>query len=251
MARPPRNVTVANKDNLTPNMVRVTLTGAALTDFPTGFDGGYVKLVFPNEDTPNADRKPTVRSYTVRAFCPDTSELTLDMVAHGDTGPAATWANHVTSGDEIVISGPGACKKVNPEGDWFLLAGDMSALPAIAVNLASLPSNAVGHVVLEVICDQDRLDLEHPEGIEVDWVVNPEPEKPNSVLEDTVMALPWRDGQVAVWVAGEFSAARALRQYFRHDRQVPREFIYLSCYWKIGVTDEGMKAAKRADTESW
>ena len=65
------------------------------------------------------------------------------------------------------------------------------------------------------------------------------------------MALPWLDGQVAVWVAGEFSASRALRQYFRHDRAVDKSFKYVSCYWKVGETDEGMKAAKRADSEAW
>lgn len=246
MAKTPRTVKVANRENLTPNMVRITLSGDSLADFPAGFEGGYIKLVFPN-----ADEKPTVRSYTVRTYRPDVRELTLDMVAHGDTGPAATWANHVACGEEIAISGPGACRQINTEAEWFLLAGDMSALPAICVNLASLPLHAEGDVVLEVISELDKPKLECPEGIQVHWVVNPEPDRANSMLEDTVMALPWRDGAVGVWVAGEFSAAQALRQYFRHVRQVPRAFIYLSCYWKIGETDEGMKAAKRADSESW
>lgn len=246
MARAPRTVTVAKKDNLTPNMVRVTLTGDALADFPEGFEGGYVKLVLPDEN-----ERPTVRSMTVRDFTEATKELTLDMVAHGDTGPAAIWANRVACGEDVVITGPGACKAINLEADWFFLAGDMSALPAISVNLRSLPTDATGCVVLEIISDEDKLDLDLPDGVEVHWVVNPDPEKPNTELEDTVMALPWLEGQVAVWVAGEFNSARALRQYFRHDREVPNEFIYLSSYWKIGVTDEGMKAAKRADTEAW
>ena len=65
------------------------------------------------------------------------------------------------------------------------------------------------------------------------------------------MTLPWASGRASIWVAGEFSASRTLRQYFRHERQVPREHMYVSCYWKIGDTDEGMKAAKRADPEAW
>ena len=83
------------------------------------------------------------------------------------------------------------------------------------------------------------------------WVVNPDPDAPNTMLEDSVMALPWRDGEVSVWVAGEFSASRALRQYFRHEKPVRKENMYVSCYWKIGENDEGMKAAKRADKEAW
>jgi NADPH-dependent ferric siderophore reductase len=71
------------------------------------------------------------------------------------------------------------------------------------------------------------------------------------LLQDAVIALPWQKGQVGVWVAGEFGASRALRQYFRNDRQVPKAFMYVSCYWKIGATDEGMKIAKMTDVEPW
>ena len=246
MAKVIRQVVVSDKYPLTPNMQRVVLSGDALADFPTDFEGGYIKLILPD-----GSEKPPVRSYTVREFDAATKRLSIDMVAHGDTGPAASWANHSNPGESISIQGPGACQPINSNADWFLLAGDMSALPAIAVNLERLPAGAKGHVVLEIISAQDKVPLNVPEDMEVHWVVNPEPEADNSVLEDTVMALPWLDGQVSIWVAGEFSASRALRQYFRHSKGVAKEHKYISCYWKIGVTDEGMKAAKRADTEAW
>ncbi|MFN3235618.1 MAG: siderophore-interacting protein [Pseudomonadales bacterium] len=246
MAKAIRQVVVGQKQNISPNMQRVVLEGEALEDFPTGFEGGYIKLVLPD-----GSEKPPVRSYTIRSFDPEQRQLAIDMVAHGDAGPAARWANQSKPGAEVSIQGPGATQPINSNGDWFLLAGDMSALPAIAVNLQRLPEDAVGHVVLEIISEQDKLALDVPPGMKIHWVINPEPEAINSVLEDTVMALPWQDGQVAIWVAGEFSASRALRQYFRHVREVPNEFKYVSCYWKIGDTDEGMKAAKRADSEGW
>ncbi|MEX2326559.1 MAG: SIP domain-containing protein, partial [Pseudomonadales bacterium] len=59
------------------------------------------------------------------------------------------------------------------------------------------------------------------------------------------------DCMASVWVAGEFSASRRLRQYFRHERGLDKDYMYVSCYWKVGATDEGMKAAKRADPEPW
>ncbi len=245
MARAVRTVTVLDKEQITPNMVRITLSGDELADFPEGYEGGYIKLVFPGESV-----KPVVRSYTIRSFSPS-KELTLDMVAHGDTGPAARWALQVNVGDQVAINGPGACQRVNTDADWFLLAGDMSALPAISVNLETLPAHAKGHLVLEIISDDDQVDVDVPEGMNVHWVVNPEPEEANTVLEDTVMALPWGNGKVSAWVAGEFSASRTLRQYLRHEREVPKGSMYVSCYWKIGETDEGMKAAKRADAEPW
>lgn len=246
MAKAVRQVVVNDKFALSPNMQRVILGGEGLADFPEGFEGGYIKLILP-DDSP----KPQVRSYTIRNFDPETCELAIDMVAHGDLGPAARWASQTNAGVTVDIQGPGACQPINVDADWFLLAGDMSALPAISVNIERLPKDAKGHLVLEIISDEDRIPLDVPAGMEVHWVVNPEPEALNTVLEDTVMALPWLEGQVSIWVAGEFSASRALRQYFRHDRAVDKEFKYVSCYWKIGESDEGMKAAKRADTEAW
>ena len=241
-----RRVSVLRKKQLSPNMVRMVLTGSELDDFPTGYESGYVKLVFPS-----GSEKPVVRSYTVRKYEEDVRELTLDMVVHGDTGPAAKWANHVRAGEMIQISGPGACKMVNLDADWFFLAGDMSAVPAISVNLQSLPNDAVGYVVLEVISERDKFDLIVPPGIEVHWVINSTPELHSTILQDTVMALPWQESAAAVWVAGEFASSRTLRHYFRHVRKVPREHMYVSCYWKIGDTDEQMKVAKKADTDSW
>ena len=38
-----------------------------------------------------------------------------------------------------MVSGPGPKKLVDMNADWFLIAGDMSALPAISVNLEKLP----------------------------------------------------------------------------------------------------------------
>ena len=246
MAKDPRDVRVLQREAISPNLTRVVLIGDSLQDFPAGFEGGYVKLVLPNETD-----KPFVRSYTIRDFEPEAAKLTIEMVSHGDGGPAARWANRVADGESVTIIGPGAVQLINPDADWYLLAGDMSALPAIRVNLERLPDDAIGHVVVEVIDEDDKLELDMPRGMTLDWVVNPEPEQENSILEDTVMSLPWREGAPSVWVAGEFSASRALRQYFRHERAVPKDSMYVSCYWKIGTNDEGMKAAKRADPEPW
>ena len=80
MARSTLAVTVADKKRLSPNMMRLMLQGDSLQDFPTGYEGGYIKLVFPE-----GLERPVVRSYTVREFSADTRVITIDMVAHGDT----------------------------------------------------------------------------------------------------------------------------------------------------------------------
>ena len=242
----PRNVIVHHRQQVSPNMLRITLAGDELADFPSGFEGGYVKLAIADEESGTA-----LRSFTVRRFDPTSRQLELDMVAHGDLGPAGRWAGRVQAGDSITIMGPGPVKGLTPDADWVLLAGDMSALPAISVNLAALPVDAQGHAVLEIIHPEDRLSITKPPGVELTWVINERPTAPNTRLPDAVKSIPWRPGRVAVWVAGEYASARALRQYIRNERQVDRADTYISCYWKIGDTDEQMKAAKRADPEGW
>ena len=246
MAREARNTRVISKKLLTPNMVRLTLGGDDLENFPEGYEGGYIKVVVESTGTGIVSH-----SFTVREFDPEQLCLVIDMVAHGDHGPASRWAGQVRVNDEVNILGPGACKRLNQEADWFLLAGDMTALPAISVNLEILPENARGYAVLEVIDPGDQIELNAPKGLEVVWVRNDDPLRAPSPISDTVKNLVWLEGQASTWVAGEFDTSRSLRQYFRHERKIHRDFMYVSCYWKIGDTDEGMKVAKKNDSEAW
>jgi NADPH-dependent ferric siderophore reductase len=42
---------------------------------------------------------------------------------------------------------------------------------------------------------------------------------------------------------------RALRQYFRNEKEVERGNIYISSYWKKGVSEEGHKVIKQQDAQ--
>ncbi|MGH1484894.1 MAG: siderophore-interacting protein [Cellvibrionaceae bacterium] len=246
-ARRYRELVVKKKTLLTPNMIRIILGGDDLHDFPEGQESAYVKLVFAAN---KGATKPTTRSYTIRAFDKETLTLTLDFVAHGDNGPASAWALGVSEGECIAIDGPGPTKLVDTSADWFFLAGDMTALPAISVNLEKLPQDAKGYVVLEVLSDADKQDLIVPKNMNVHWLINPSPDQPNTLLPDAVKALPWLEGEPNVWVASEFDSMRRLRTYFKKERGVGRGQVYASSYWKMGETDEGNKAAKKRDVEA-
>ena len=238
---------VLSNDRLTPNMRRIVLWGLDLAQFPADQEGGYVKLVFAPAENGG---KPTLRSYTIRAFDAARQELTLDFVDHGDGGPASAWANQAACGNRITIRGPGDPKLAPPEADWFLLAGDMSALPALAVNLERLPSNAQGYALIEVLSEDDKQTIAHPEGVELIWLVNPDTERPGALLDERVRALPWLPGTPYPWFAGEFSTMRSMRRYFRDESGISKHAMYCSCYWKMGDTDEGMKRAKKLDPEA-
>jgi NADPH-dependent ferric siderophore reductase len=245
-----RTLTVLSKKNITPCMIRIVLGGEELVNFPEGQESGYIKLhFFPNGEDANS-QKPLVRSYTIRAFDPQLKELTLDFVAHGESGPASTWALHVQVGDQITTDGPGAVKLVDMSADWFFIAGDMTALPAMSVNLEKLPENAKGYAVIEVLSEEDKQHLITPSEIAIHWVINPHPDKENTCLIDTVKTLAWLEGEPNIWVASEFEGMRNLRRYFKQEKQVERGQLYASSYWKMGETDEGNKAAKKSDAEA-
>lgn len=242
----PKRFEVISTAQLTPNMRRVTLGGPAMAQFPPHQDGGYVKLMLPGPD-----EKPLLRTYTIRRQTTDA--LDIDFALHGDHGsggPAVSWAQTVKPGETITVGGPGPAKPLAPGADWYLVAGDMTALPAIAVNLEALPANAVGDAVIEIQSEADRQDLPHPEGVTLHWLINPEPGHHPQKFETFVRALPWRKGRVYAWCAAEFETMRRVRAYLRQERGLGPDQLYISSYWKQGLGEDQHRVVKRADAET-
>lgn len=239
---PERVLVVIRKEQITPHMLRVTLGGPNIQGFPEGRESANCKIFLPSQD-----EEPVVRTYTVRAFDSQRMELDIDFVLHKDHGPASDWAMTAEVGDTLGFSGPGKPKWINLEADWFFFAGDMSALPAIGANIEHLPRDAKGYAVLEIIDEKDQQALNFPPDLEVDWVVNQEPNTPNASLFNRVVSKPWLSGRAAVWVAGESGATRNLRSYFKQERKVGKTDIYASGYWQIGLTEETHQRVKRQE----
>jgi NADPH-dependent ferric siderophore reductase len=248
MSRPaPRDLRVLRKTTLTPNMLRITFGGAVPPEtFPADQASAYVKLMFPQE---GSDR-PMLRTYTVRAQREELGEIDIDFVLHEDGGPASRWAIAAQPGDIITVGGPGPKKLVDPHADWFLIVGDMTALPAISVNIETLPRDARGYAVIEVIEEGDIQHLDKPENLTIHWVMNPKPGQNSDALHNVVSHLDWPDGKASVWAACEFSSMRKLRDHFRHERGLGKDELYISSYWKLGSNEEKHKQAKREDSEA-
>jgi len=193
---PPRVLRVLRKASITPHMLRVTLGGPGLNGFPEDSNGGYIKLHLDSADSEPA--KTLIRTYTVRYYKADLQELDVDFVIHDSEGPAATWAQTCEPGDEIKVGGPGPKKLLDFDADWFLLVGDMSALPAISANIERMSSDAKGYALIEILDEQDKQELDIPKNLQIEWVVNPHPEKQNSVLLDKVKSLEWLAGRPSV-----------------------------------------------------
>lgn len=241
MSKPqPRELTLLRRQTLTPNMLRITLGGPGMQQFPDDQESAYVKLLFPRE----GQDRPLMRSYTVRSQRPD--EIDIDFVIHAEGGPASTWALNAAIGTPILVGGPGPKKVVDADADWFLIAGDMTALPAISVNLQQLPRDARGYAVVEVISEADIQPLTVPENIELHWLVNPHPGQTSDVLLNRIRELPWLEGRASVWCACELNSMRQLRDHFRPMDALTKEDLYISSYWKLGCDQDEHKILKRA-----
>ncbi|WP_129338051.1 siderophore-interacting protein [Cellulomonas endophytica] len=257
---------VVRKERLTPHLVRLVLGGGDLARFePSPHADSYVKLAFcppgarPRTEDGRVDLAAVrealgpdavrLRAYTVRAFDAAAAELTLDVVVHGDEGLAGPWAARAAGGEEALVVGPGGAWSPDPAHAAHLLVGDASALPAVAVALERLPADAVGHAVLEVPGPEDRLPLVAPAGVHVTWL-GTGTGRPGRALVEAVRALPALPAPLGAFLHGEAEAVRELRRHLRQDRGVAREALSASGYWRLGLDDEGWRAAKRGWVEA-
>ncbi|MEM6371285.1 MAG: siderophore-interacting protein [Pseudomonadota bacterium] len=251
----PRVLRVKRAWRLTPNMIRVTFAGPELAGFPEGREGGNCKLMLPDVGETHADftarlangPAPVRRTYTVRHFRPDVQELDIDFVAHGDNGPASRWAGHAQEGDFLGFMGPSPSKVTDFSADWYLVAADPSALPVAAATLEAMPRDAKGVAVFEVTAPDDRQEIDAPAGIEMHWLVHPDPATPSTQQEAFIRALEWPSGRVQTCIAGESGVIRGLRAFLHQEKKVPREDTYISGYWKIGLVEDEHQKAKRAE----
>ena len=249
--RQARKLVVSAATDLTPNMRRVTLQGEDLASFPQDAEGAYFKLALPV----NGAEKPVLRTYTVARYRPQLNEIDVDFMLHSNSdesnsGVASTWALQAKPGEPLSIFGPGRASFINTNADWYLLAADMAALPALIANLARLPAEANGYVVIEIINNEDKQTIYVPDGMTVIWVINSQPGSDSSPLYHTIKELDWASGRVAVWAACEFTTMKKIRQYLRQDKNVAKTHLYISSYWKKGLQEEQHKVAKRVDASA-
>ncbi|MEU2965757.1 siderophore-interacting protein [Streptomyces ardesiacus] len=255
--RRPHTAQVVRTERLTPHMQRVVLGGEGLAAFSADTcTDHYVKLLFPaggatypepfdmeriREDFPR-EQWPVTRTYTVRHWDAEHREMTLDFVIHGDEGLAGPWATRVRPGEKVHFMGPGGAYAPDPAADWHLFAGDESALPAIARSLEALPDGARAFAFVEVEGPEEEQKINSD--VEVVWL-HRAGRPAGQALVEAVRALEFPGGRLHAFVHGEAACVKELRRYLRVEREIPREDLSISGYWRLGHNEDGWQASKR------
>jgi NADPH-dependent ferric siderophore reductase len=243
-----RLVRVAATEELSPALRRIVFAGD-FGDFRSAGADDHVKLFFPADggtlpepssggpsglQWPEDQPRPAARDYTPRRF--DAASLTVDFVLHGD-GPAASWARSAAPGAVIGQGGPRGSRVVSDDFDWYLLAGDETAIPAIARRLEELPDAASAIVLVEIASARERVAFETRATLDLRWLERGDaPAGSTQLLDEAIAELPL-DGEGYAWVAAEAETARRLRSYLRGERGLPTEYSRVTGYWKLGTAD--------------
>lgn len=239
---------------LGPHLTEIAFGGPDLASFGTGGLDQRIKLLLPRDGRtapelmpPDGDwyadwlamphdTRPVMRTYT--AMSVEDGVVRIWIYRHGDSGPGSAWAARAAVGDRVglvgpVVGAPAAGVEWSPgaDTDRVLLAGDETALPAIAAIVAQLPAGQPGHVRVEVDGPEDEIPLPTAADLDVRWVHRPA----GLAAAVAEVELP---GRPYCWVAGEATFLKAARRHLRTRLGLPRDQVYLGGYWRRGHTED-------------
>ena len=242
---------VVDAVRISPHFVRLTIAGddlagwrdlgfdqwfrlAVPTSGETRFDNlsetydtaGYLKYLMLPKTT-----RPVIRNYTVRQFRAEALELDIDFVVHGDDGVAGPWASGLPLGASVALIDQG-CGYRPLDADRQLLIGDESALPAVVGILRDLPRDARGDALIEIPDLADQQQVDPPEGVAVHWIVRPPDAPVGRTALEHLRELPFPDGTVNAFAAGESKLATGARRHLVNERGVPKSNVTFCGYWR-------------------
>lgn len=243
-----RTLEITAVTDITPKMRRIRLAGPELAGFQSPGHADHIKVFLSSDGRPlgrpvmrpegiafdDGVAKPFMRDYTPRKFDPVALTLDLDFVLHGD-GPASAWAAQATPGQTLIIGGPRGSLRIPDAYDWYFLAGDETALPAIGRRLEELPAGTPVIAVIEVADAAEQQHLPTRANAQIHWVHRngAEPGTINPLLDATAgLIFPPGDGYA--FVACEALNAKALRAHLTDQRGFAPESIPAAGYWARG-----------------
>lgn len=240
-------VTVVSAENVTPHMRRVKFACADVTPFIVG--DMHVRLLVPpkgrppvwpgfREDGrvawPEGEDELLVRIYTIRAVDIEHKELWIDFLQHPIPGvrtPGADFARDVQPGEKAALLGPAGGGL--PAAQSILLAGDESALPAIAHIAAEVPPGTRMQAIIEVMGEAEEQPLPSAGSLDVHWLHRRKyaAGAKGVLAEEAKKAIASIDDATFVWFAGEKEDVRSIRALLK-SRRHDRKNMYVAWYWE-------------------
>lgn len=245
-----RLLDVVGVRDVTPLMRRITLSGD-LAGFTSLGHADHIKAFFPEPGTepvipvigpngaefPEGTPRPQMRDYTPRYFDAQANTLEVDFVLHGD-GPASSWAAQAIVGQQLLIGGPRGSLVVPAAFDWYLLAGDETALPALGRRIEELPQGAKVLAVIEVADQAEEQEFQTAADLTLVYLHrNGQAAGTTSLVLDQLKQLRFPAGDGYAYVAGESAMSRAVKEHLIAERGFNPEYIRAAGYWLLGTAD--------------
>ncbi|WP_058911395.1 siderophore-interacting protein [Entomohabitans teleogrylli] len=283
------NVRLVRKTVISPSLLSLVFSGPEVAQMKCDAPDQRIKMLFPSADgTPSSlpaeghwypiaqalpkEKRPTIRTYTLRHIDRQRCEVTVEFVNHGTAGPASAWAVNSQPGEALQMVAPNAEYAADSGGyEWAppaglrnaLIVADETALPAargILESIAGQDNPPQVQVFLEVPEAGDCVDLSAFQFAEVVWLARkpvgaqhgecliqalkadarlPENDHRQPVQEEAEGELLWDKASAAStrfygWVAAESTAVKQLRRYLITERGVDRRMVNFMAYWAKG-----------------
>jgi NADPH-dependent ferric siderophore reductase len=159
------------------------------------------------------------------------------MVVHGD-GVGSAWADRAEPGMRIGVLGPRGSEIVPLVHDWYLLAADETAIPALGRWLEALPAGVRAVAFAEVSGPEEEQRFATRADLSLTWLHRGAAAPGTTdLLERAVRAAGLPPGTGYAWVAGEANTLRPIRRHLRQERGLAKEQVDVDGYWKRGETD--------------
>lgn len=232
-----RKLTVAEKMYVSPNMIRLTLSGDELEGFwSPGFDDN-IKVFVPDQNGATV-----MRSYTPRHYDAVSKELVVDFAVH-EAGPATRWALDVEPGETAEIGGPRGSKLIEGKIDRWLMIADETAIPALARRLEQGQVSEEFYCVISVPRPEDEQVVSTKATVRARWLHREpsywEANDPTPILD--VLARHTIPPGTFIWIAAEGGVVRKVRDYLMRSRGIAPEWIRATGYWVAGNADASAK----------
>ena len=204
--------------------------------FPEGVEPKVVPIGERGAEFAEGER-PEMRDYTPRYWDVDKGWIDLDFVLHGD-GPASSWAAQVMVGQKLVIGGPRGSLVVPAAYDWYLLAGDETALPALGRRIEELPAGSKVFAIIEVADLAEEQVFETRANVSLTYVYRDgQAAGTTSLVLDAIKAMSFPAGDAYAYIAGESSMSKSVKAHLIEQRGFNPEYVKAAGYWLLGVAD--------------